>query len=47
MMLPEIEDWALDYLSVPEEALTECEPRQLRAKRALEADRSSDEREQV
>ena len=47
MTLPEIEDWALDYLSVPEEALTECEARQLRAKRALEADRSSDEREQV
>lgn len=45
MTIPEIEEWALDYLSVPEEALTECEARQLRAKRALEADQSDDERE--
>ena len=47
MTLPEIEEWALDYLSVPEEALTECEARQLRAKRAREGEQSDDEREQV
>jgi hypothetical protein len=46
MTLPEIEDWALDYLSVPEEALTECEARQLRAKRAREREQSDDEPEQ-
>lgn len=34
MTLPEIEEWALKYLSVPEEALSECEARQLREKRA-------------
>jgi hypothetical protein len=47
MTLPEIEEWALDYLSVPEEALTECEARQLREKRAREGEQSADEREQV
>ena len=34
MTLPEIEEWALEYLSIPEEALSECEERQLREKRA-------------
>ena len=47
MTLPEVEEWALDYLSVPEEALTECEARQLREKRAREGEQSADEREQV
>jgi len=47
MTLPEIEDWALEYLSVPEEALTECEARELRAKRAREAEQSDDEPEQM
>lgn len=34
MTLPEIEEWALKYLSVPEAALSECEERQLRDNRA-------------
>jgi hypothetical protein len=32
MTLPEIEEWALKYLSIPEEALSEWEARQLREK---------------
>lgn len=45
MTLPEIGEWALDYLSVPEGALTECEARQLRAKQTRERELSDDERE--
>ena len=45
MTLPEIEEWALEYLSVPEEALSECEERELRAKRARRK-AQNDEQEQ-
>ncbi|TKX37083.1 hypothetical protein EXE51_08420 [Halorubrum sp. CGM5_25_10-8B] len=38
MTLPEIEEWALKYLSVPEEALTECEEQELRTNRSERAD---------
>ena len=38
MTLPEIEEWALKYLGVPEEALSECEERELRANRSERAD---------
>jgi len=39
MTLPEIEEWALKYLSVPEEALTEHEERQLRDTQAWRNER--------
>jgi hypothetical protein len=38
MTLPEIEEWALKYLSVPEEALSECEERELLTNRSKRAD---------
>ncbi|WP_251344583.1 hypothetical protein [Haloplanus halophilus] len=41
MTLPEIEEWALKYLSIPEEALSECEERQLRENRERRANRSN------
>jgi hypothetical protein len=43
MTLPEIEEWALKYLSVPEEALSECEERELRANRSERADQPGQE----